>query len=254
PRMDFGCVRFLSRGRHPDRNRERISSHRQRDRALDCAYARLSTRRSVHFRFAGRPLWPAFAVDDRSGFLFGGRSSLGVSAKLRDIHGFAGTVWHWYGWRMGRWCFAGYGESASQVARRAFRTVAGGLRLRLSARGHLLLFCLSALGVEAIVFHRRLAGYAGPLCQIQSEGIRGLEENQTRELGPAGSQHHFALETLHLSDNFADGDELRLARYAGHVSDFPGTSLGFQPPRPNTYNGAVDGWRNHWWRDLWIHF
>ena len=139
---------------------------------------------------------------------------------------------------MGRRRFVGYGKSAAGPARGVIRVAPGRIRLRLPSRRDLFVSRASSLGLAATFLHRWASCTIGSLCGISRKGVGGLEKHSSRELGPIGARHCFALETICVPADVADYDELRLARHAGYVPDVSGAVLGFRS------DSAVDGNRH----------
>src|SRR5581483_6833059 len=73
--------------------------------------------------------------------------------------------------------------------------------------------------MAAVVFPWWTTRAAGAICPNARQGIRGLAEEQGRELERAREKHRSKLEALHLPGIADDGDEPGLARHAGHVPD-----------------------------------
>src|SRR3954447_9790478 len=133
---------------------------------------------------------------------------------------------------MGRGRVARHGESSAAAARFAQRIPAAGIRHGLSAGRHLLLSPVLAVRMAAAVFYRWIARAAGAVCAHAREGIGGLGEDEARDLGPARARHRVALEALPVPRIPHDGDELRLARHAGYVPDFPGAPVALRRHGP----------------------
>ncbi len=84
------------------------------------------------------------------------------------------------GRRVGRGRLVGNGESAAEIEGRALRVAPGRVRCGISAGGHLLFLCVSAMGVAPVVLYRRATGAAGVIRSLQGQGIRSLEKNAPR--------------------------------------------------------------------------
>src|SRR5207237_8789299 len=145
------------------------------------------------------------------------------------------------GRRMGRWRFAGNGESADGSSRNVIGIAPGGLCNRLSARRNLLLLRFPSLGMAADVLHRRTAGAAGAVRPLPRRRIRSLAAYASQGLEQSRPWHRVSLETVPLPDAADGGNELCLARYSGHVSDVPGARLGILAAEASRAHRALDG-------------
>ena len=110
------------------------------------------------------------------------------------------------------------------------RGVLSGLLQEGYAAGNLLaaiayFFLFQRWGWRPLFFLGGLPALLALVRPFPREGIRGLEEKPRRKLERAGARHRIALEAVPVPHAADDDDELRLARYAGHVSDFPGTAV-----------------------------
>ena len=164
-------LRFL----HPDlrdaRGRARIPSPHLAHRVHHHRDARAASRRRAHLRLDRRPLRPPHPADDRRHLLFRRRSAERPRAELRMVPGDARAVRNRDGRRMGRGRVARDGSGRAAMARILFRTAAGGLCGRLSARGGGVLLRLPALRMARDVLSRRRARAADDLHPHQGAGV-----------------------------------------------------------------------------------
>src|SRR6266849_5167958 len=129
---------------------------------------------------------------------------------------------------MGRGSVADDGIRSREMARIHFGVVAGGLRAGISAGSRGLSPGLSALGLEAAVFHRRTAGTTHVVRARQSERARSLAPVAHR-LDDLPARHIPQLEAIRLSGSVAGNDEFHLPRNTGYVSNFFATTTWIQP-------------------------
>src|SRR5256885_14893863 len=104
------------------------------------------------------------------------------------------------------------------MARTYLGAVTGGLRTGISAGSCGLSPCLPALGLAAVVLHRRIAGAAYL--------VRARKSKRTRSLAPLAhrlddlpTRHIPQLEALRLSRSATGYDEFHFSRHSGYVPD-----------------------------------
>src|SRR5207248_4427036 len=112
---------------------DRFSSRSTRNRIHHHTNTDAAARGSTYFRYPGRPLRAAYPADDRHHLLFGNRIAHGLLTKLYYLPSAAWALWHRYGWRMGSWFIAGYGDITDSIKRPLLWYTPARLRLRLSA-------------------------------------------------------------------------------------------------------------------------
>ena len=188
-RLDAGRLRFLHSHFCLCADRERVWHLNSALIALTIT-ASLATAvdRCDSLWSAGGPLRPAHSADRQYSVLLVDRSAFRPSAKLHSVPGAAPALRHRHGRRMGRRRVAGDGIGSGEVARIYFRGCCRKATRSDSAGGGCVPVCLSALGLAANVFRRRLAGAAHAFHSRQGERDRSLESNRADRLGDLSSR------------------------------------------------------------------
>src|SRR5215472_18495311 len=154
---------------------------------------------------------------------------------------------------MGRGSFAHHGVDPAKVAWTCFRVPPGRLRARLLAGRSSVRVHLSALGMAAALFCRRIAGTAHAFRPRQSERAGSLA-SFTHRLASISKSPFWKWEALRVSRCTDGHGELHFPWHAGHVSHVSTEPAQFHTGTNLIHNSVCDGRRDLRRLGVWIFF